>query len=177
MERAFRRAGARTRQVIFRNRSREDIAASIGELASAIGEAQILALSGRTAPVTKHLVEEGARRVLQNERWLSFCLQNGAIMLTMTVGGRQFDVSVSSDAVKEYAAAHPEAVGGGAAADDGDARTMSEFEKSWQALPREQKAQLARMQDDGCDLALALQCYEARQHNVEATRELLASIQ
>jgi phosphoribosylformylglycinamidine synthase len=46
MERAFRRAGARTRQVIFRNRNREDIAASIGELASAIGEARILALSG-----------------------------------------------------------------------------------------------------------------------------------
>jgi phosphoribosylformylglycinamidine (FGAM) synthase-like amidotransferase family enzyme len=46
MERAFREAGARTRLVIFRNRNREDIAASIRELAAAIGEAQILALSG-----------------------------------------------------------------------------------------------------------------------------------
>jgi phosphoribosylformylglycinamidine (FGAM) synthase-like amidotransferase family enzyme len=46
MERAFREAGGRTRLVIFRNRSREDIAASIRELAEAIGEAQILALSG-----------------------------------------------------------------------------------------------------------------------------------
>ena len=46
MERAFREAGARTRLVIFRNRRREDIARSIDELAGAIGEAQILALSG-----------------------------------------------------------------------------------------------------------------------------------
>jgi phosphoribosylformylglycinamidine synthase len=46
MERAFREAGARTRIVIFRNRNREDIAASKQELAQAIGECQILALSG-----------------------------------------------------------------------------------------------------------------------------------
>jgi phosphoribosylformylglycinamidine synthase len=46
MERAFVEAGARTMPVIFRNRSREDIASSIRELAAAIGEAQILALSG-----------------------------------------------------------------------------------------------------------------------------------
>jgi phosphoribosylformylglycinamidine synthase len=46
MERAFRGAGARTRQLIFRNRNPEEAAASIRELASAIGGAQILALSG-----------------------------------------------------------------------------------------------------------------------------------
>jgi phosphoribosylformylglycinamidine synthase len=46
MERAFQEAGARTRLVIFRNRNREDIAASIAELTDAIGEAQIIALSG-----------------------------------------------------------------------------------------------------------------------------------
>jgi phosphoribosylformylglycinamidine synthase len=46
MERAFRKAGARTRLVIFRNRNREDIMESTGELAKAIGEAQIVALSG-----------------------------------------------------------------------------------------------------------------------------------
>ncbi|MDR1899170.1 MAG: phosphoribosylformylglycinamidine synthase [Treponema sp.] len=46
MEKAFREAGARTRLVVFRNRSREDIAASIAELTEAIGEAQIVALSG-----------------------------------------------------------------------------------------------------------------------------------
>ena len=46
MERAFREAGARTRLVIFRNRSRDEIRESIGELEAAIGEAQILALSG-----------------------------------------------------------------------------------------------------------------------------------
>jgi phosphoribosylformylglycinamidine synthase len=46
MERAFKEAGARTRLVIFRNRNREDIAASGEELARAIAEAQILALSG-----------------------------------------------------------------------------------------------------------------------------------
>jgi phosphoribosylformylglycinamidine synthase len=46
MERAFHEAGARTRLVIFRNRNREDIAASSKELAGAIAEAQILALSG-----------------------------------------------------------------------------------------------------------------------------------
>lgn len=46
MERAFREAGGRTRLVIFRNRNREDITASIRELAAAIGKAQILALSG-----------------------------------------------------------------------------------------------------------------------------------
>jgi phosphoribosylformylglycinamidine synthase len=46
MERAFREAGARTQLVIFRNRSREDIAESTGELAAAIAEAQILAISG-----------------------------------------------------------------------------------------------------------------------------------
>jgi phosphoribosylformylglycinamidine synthase len=46
MERAFKEAGARTRLVIFRNRNREDIAASSGELAQAIAQAQILALSG-----------------------------------------------------------------------------------------------------------------------------------
>ena len=46
MERAFREAGARTKLVIFRNRGGEDIARSIGELAAAIGQARILALSG-----------------------------------------------------------------------------------------------------------------------------------
>ncbi|MDR2553300.1 MAG: phosphoribosylformylglycinamidine synthase [Treponema sp.] len=46
MEKAFLEAGARTRQVVFRNRSAADIAASLRELASAIAGAQILALSG-----------------------------------------------------------------------------------------------------------------------------------
>jgi phosphoribosylformylglycinamidine synthase len=46
MERAFRKAGARTRLVIFRNRNREDIAESTKEIAAAIAEAQIVALSG-----------------------------------------------------------------------------------------------------------------------------------
>jgi phosphoribosylformylglycinamidine synthase len=46
MERAFRKAGARTRLVVFRNRNREDISEAISELAAAIGEARILALSG-----------------------------------------------------------------------------------------------------------------------------------
>jgi phosphoribosylformylglycinamidine synthase len=46
MERAFREAGARTKIVIFRNRNREDIAESKQELANAISECQILALSG-----------------------------------------------------------------------------------------------------------------------------------
>ncbi|MFP3042323.1 phosphoribosylformylglycinamidine synthase [Treponema primitia] len=46
MERAFRKAGARTRLVIFRNRNSEDILESRRELAAAIGEAQIVALSG-----------------------------------------------------------------------------------------------------------------------------------
>jgi phosphoribosylformylglycinamidine synthase len=44
--RAFRKAGARTRLVIFRNRNREDILESGRELATAISEAQIVALSG-----------------------------------------------------------------------------------------------------------------------------------
>jgi phosphoribosylformylglycinamidine synthase len=46
MERAFLAAGARVKQVVFRNRNAEDIAASIKDLASALAEAQILALSG-----------------------------------------------------------------------------------------------------------------------------------
>jgi phosphoribosylformylglycinamidine synthase len=46
MERAFRKAGARTRLVIFRNRNSEDILESRRELAAAIGEAQIMAISG-----------------------------------------------------------------------------------------------------------------------------------
>jgi phosphoribosylformylglycinamidine synthase len=46
MERAFRKAGARTRLVVFRNRNREDIAESKRELVAAIGEGNILALSG-----------------------------------------------------------------------------------------------------------------------------------
>ncbi|MDR2101704.1 MAG: phosphoribosylformylglycinamidine synthase, partial [Treponema sp.] len=46
MERAFRRAGARTRLVIFRNRNQDDIRESIRELAGAVTEAQIVALSG-----------------------------------------------------------------------------------------------------------------------------------
>jgi phosphoribosylformylglycinamidine synthase len=46
MERAFREAGARTKPVVFRNRNREDIAASSAELVKAIAGAQILALSG-----------------------------------------------------------------------------------------------------------------------------------
>jgi phosphoribosylformylglycinamidine synthase len=46
MERAFRKAGARTRLVIFRNRNREDIRESIRELTGAIDGAQIIALSG-----------------------------------------------------------------------------------------------------------------------------------
>ncbi|GHT68278.1 phosphoribosylformylglycinamidine synthase [Spirochaetia bacterium] len=46
MERAFREAGARTRLAIFRNRNRKDIAESTREIAEAIAEAQIVALSG-----------------------------------------------------------------------------------------------------------------------------------
>ncbi|MDR1788248.1 MAG: phosphoribosylformylglycinamidine synthase subunit PurQ [Treponema sp.] len=46
MERAFRRAGARTRVLVFRNRTQDDISESIAALAGAMGEAQILALSG-----------------------------------------------------------------------------------------------------------------------------------
>jgi phosphoribosylformylglycinamidine (FGAM) synthase-like amidotransferase family enzyme len=46
MERAFREAGARTKLVVFRNRGRDDIAESKNELAKAINEGQILALSG-----------------------------------------------------------------------------------------------------------------------------------
>jgi phosphoribosylformylglycinamidine synthase len=46
MELAFSEAGARTRLVVFRNRNREDIAESKRELAKAINEGQILALSG-----------------------------------------------------------------------------------------------------------------------------------
>jgi phosphoribosylformylglycinamidine synthase len=46
MERAFSEAGARIRLVVFRNRNREDIAESKRELAKAINEGQILALSG-----------------------------------------------------------------------------------------------------------------------------------
>ncbi|MCX7655125.1 MAG: phosphoribosylformylglycinamidine synthase subunit PurQ [Treponemataceae bacterium] len=46
MERAFRRAGARTKQVLFRNRDRQEVVESSRELAAAIGDAQILAFSG-----------------------------------------------------------------------------------------------------------------------------------
>jgi phosphoribosylformylglycinamidine synthase len=46
MEAAFLEAGGRTRQLVFRNRSAQDIADSTKELALAISEAQILALSG-----------------------------------------------------------------------------------------------------------------------------------
>lgn len=46
MERAFRTAGARTRLVIFRNRSPQAIAQSIEELSAAIDEGQIISLSG-----------------------------------------------------------------------------------------------------------------------------------
>jgi phosphoribosylformylglycinamidine synthase len=46
MERAFLAAGARVRQVLFRNRNAEDIAVSTNELAGAIAGAQIVALSG-----------------------------------------------------------------------------------------------------------------------------------
>jgi phosphoribosylformylglycinamidine synthase len=44
--RAFRKAGARTRLVVFRNRNREDILESGRDLAAAVSEAQIVALSG-----------------------------------------------------------------------------------------------------------------------------------
>jgi phosphoribosylformylglycinamidine synthase len=46
MEKAFSEAGAKTKITVFRNRNADDIAASITELAEAIAEAQILALSG-----------------------------------------------------------------------------------------------------------------------------------
>ena len=46
MERAFRRAGAETKQVLFRNRSPEEVRESSALLARAISGAQILALSG-----------------------------------------------------------------------------------------------------------------------------------
>jgi phosphoribosylformylglycinamidine synthase len=46
MEKAFAEAGAKTRQFVFRNRTMEDVSGSIGELAAAIKEAQIIALSG-----------------------------------------------------------------------------------------------------------------------------------
>ncbi|MDR2150825.1 MAG: phosphoribosylformylglycinamidine synthase [Spirochaetaceae bacterium] len=45
-ERAFRRAGARTEIVVFRNRNHSDIVQSIRELAQAVAQAQILALCG-----------------------------------------------------------------------------------------------------------------------------------
>jgi phosphoribosylformylglycinamidine synthase len=46
MERAFRAAGGQVRLVVFRNRNREDIREATRELAAAIGESQIVALSG-----------------------------------------------------------------------------------------------------------------------------------
>jgi phosphoribosylformylglycinamidine synthase len=46
MERAFRRAGAEVKLAVFRNRTQEDIRESLAELAQAIGEARIIALSG-----------------------------------------------------------------------------------------------------------------------------------
>ena len=46
MERAFREAGAKTGLVIFKNRSADETAASFKELAAAIKNAQIIALSG-----------------------------------------------------------------------------------------------------------------------------------
>jgi phosphoribosylformylglycinamidine synthase len=46
MERAFRKAGARVKQVVFRNHSREDIKESIEDLRAAFNEAQIIAFSG-----------------------------------------------------------------------------------------------------------------------------------
>ncbi len=46
MERAFRKAGAETKMVIFRNRDKNDIAESTACLAKAIRESQITALSG-----------------------------------------------------------------------------------------------------------------------------------
>jgi phosphoribosylformylglycinamidine synthase len=46
MERAFREAGAKTRFVIFENRSRKETGESIKEMARAFKEAQIIALSG-----------------------------------------------------------------------------------------------------------------------------------
>ncbi|AEF82993.1 phosphoribosylformylglycinamidine synthase [Leadbettera azotonutricia] len=46
MERAFREAGARVQQVVFRNHSPEDIKESIGDLRAAFGKAQIIAFSG-----------------------------------------------------------------------------------------------------------------------------------
>ena len=46
MDWAFRKAGARTRLAVFRNRTPQDIPEAITELASAIREAQILALPG-----------------------------------------------------------------------------------------------------------------------------------
>jgi phosphoribosylformylglycinamidine synthase len=46
MERAFRKAGARTRLVIFRNQTPAAVAQSITELAAAVDDAQIIALSG-----------------------------------------------------------------------------------------------------------------------------------
>jgi phosphoribosylformylglycinamidine synthase len=46
MERAFRRAGARVKLVVFRNRGGEEIKEAVGELAAAIKGAQIVALSG-----------------------------------------------------------------------------------------------------------------------------------
>lgn len=46
MERAFRQAGARTKIVVFRNRDRQDVLDSTADLAKAIAEAQIVALSG-----------------------------------------------------------------------------------------------------------------------------------
>jgi phosphoribosylformylglycinamidine synthase len=45
-ERVFRRSGARTQMIVFRNRNRTDIADSIQELSQAIRHAQIIALSG-----------------------------------------------------------------------------------------------------------------------------------
>jgi phosphoribosylformylglycinamidine synthase len=46
LERAFLRAGGQTRLVIFRNQNRDMIQESIRELAAALGEAQIIGLSG-----------------------------------------------------------------------------------------------------------------------------------
>jgi phosphoribosylformylglycinamidine synthase len=46
MEQAFREAGARTRLVVFRNRSQEDIRESLKELEAGFKEAQIIAFSG-----------------------------------------------------------------------------------------------------------------------------------
>ena len=86
MERAFIDAKGKTRLVVFKNRTKEDIEASLKEFEGAIKEAQIIAFSGGFSPGNGSFIEEIIRKPVITAALEEFLNKKSGLILGICEG-------------------------------------------------------------------------------------------